>query len=236
MSGHIAPSKSTVYVSNLPFSLTNNDVHQLLESYGKIVKVTILKDKITRRSRGVAFVLFLKTEDAVSCAKAVNNTEVLGRTLKSSIAVDNGRSTEFIRRRDYPDKSQCYECGEEGHLSYCCSNNTLGPRKLPAKKVRIRKRHMKQEKCNTSYFDSDDSDEATRKRKRNIDDVDDVDDVYDDTEEEPETLSAVIALEQRRTEMEYRETDEYDRKETLTIPKKRFKKNNYFSDEEDFSE
>lgn len=50
---------------------------------------------------------------------------------------------------------------------------------------------MKQEKCDTSYFDSD-SDEATRKPKRNIDDVDDV---YDDTEEEPETLSAVIALE-----------------------------------------
>lgn len=36
--------------------------------------------------------------------------------------------------------------------------------------------------------------------------------------------------------MERRKTDEYDRKETLTVPKKRYKKNNYFSDEEDFSE
>lgn len=111
--------------------------------------------------------------------------------MKSSIAVDNGRSTEFIRRRDYPDKSQCYECGQEGHLSYCCSNNTLGSREPPAKRVRIRKKNVKQEKCDTSYFDSD-SDEGTRKLKRNIDDVNDVD---DDTEEEPETLSAVIALE-----------------------------------------
>lgn len=234
MSGRIAPSKSTVYVSNLPFSLTNNDVHQLLESYGKIVKVTILKDKVTRRSRGVAFVLFLKAEDAVSCAKALNNTQIQGRILKSSIAIDNGRSTEFIRRRDYPDKSQCYECGQEGHLSYCCSNNMLGPREPPPKKMRIRKKNVKQEKHKMSYFDSDSDEGATKKPKRNIDDVDDDD---GDAEEEPETLSAVIALEQRRTEMESRKTiDKYDSKETSTIPKKRYKKNNYFSDEEDFSE
>ncbi|XP_011631125.1 zinc finger CCHC-type and RNA-binding motif-containing protein 1-like [Pogonomyrmex barbatus] len=250
MSGHIAPSKSTVYVSNLPFSLTNNDIHQLLEDYGKIVKVTVLKDKVTRRSRGVAFVLFLKTEDAVSCVKALNNTEMFGRTLKSSIAVDNGRSTEFIRRRDYPDKSQCYECGQEGHLSYCCSNNTLGPRKPPAKKIRIRKKNVKQDQCKSRYVDSD-SDEATRNPKNNIDDIndnnndDDDDDDDDDNnnddddddvvEEEPETLSAVIALEQRRTEMEYGETTD-DKKETIIIPRKRYKRNNYFSDEEDFSE
>ncbi|XP_012527928.1 zinc finger CCHC-type and RNA-binding motif-containing protein 1 [Monomorium pharaonis] len=233
MSGGVVPSKSTVYISNLPFNLTNNDIHQLLRHYGKIVKVTILKDKVTRRSRGVAFVLFLKIEDAASCAKDLNNKEIFGRTVKSSIAVDNGRSTEFIRRRDYPDKSQCYECGQQGHLSYCCTNNALGSREPPAKKVRIRKKNVKQEKCNTSYFDSD-SDEATRVPKRHFDDVDDFN---DDTDEELETLSAVIALEQRRNEMECRETtDEYDKKETLTVPKKRYKKNNYFSDEEDFSE
>lgn len=37
--------------------------------------------------------------------------------------------------------------------------------------------------------------------------------------------------------MEHKETtDECDKKENSTIPKKRYKKNNYFSDEEDFSE
>ncbi len=36
---------------------------------------------------------------------------MFGRTIKASIAVDNGRAAEFIRRREYPDKSHCYECG-----------------------------------------------------------------------------------------------------------------------------
>lgn len=67
---------------------------------------------------------------------------MFGRRLKSSIAIDNGRSTEFIRRRNYPDKKRCYECGEEGHLSYACSKNALGDREPPPKKERKRKKNV----------------------------------------------------------------------------------------------
>jgi len=135
----LAPSKSTVYVSNLPFSLTNNDLHKVFGKYGKVVKVTIVKDRVWRRSKGVAFVLFLKREEAVSCAKALNDTQLFGRTIKCSIAKDNGRCTEFIRKKEYTDKSRCYECGEEGHLSYACPKNALGVRDPPPKKKKKRK-------------------------------------------------------------------------------------------------
>ena len=63
------------------------------------------------------------------------NGKVLNkRTLTASIAADNGRASEFIRRKVYKDKSRCYECGEEGHLSYECPRNQLGARERPAPK------------------------------------------------------------------------------------------------------
>ncbi|KMZ69155.1 RNA binding protein [Zostera marina] len=133
-SGGLAPSKSTVYVSNLDFTLTNSDLHTIFSTFGKVARVTVLKDSNLRKSRGVAFVFFVSRDDALSAVHSMNGKLLNGRTLSASIASDNGRASEFIKKRVYKDKSRCYECGEEGHLSYDCPKNQLGPREKPVPK------------------------------------------------------------------------------------------------------
>ncbi|KAI1882320.1 hypothetical protein AGOR_G00249460 [Albula goreensis] len=218
MSGGLAPSKSTVYVSNLPFSLTNSDLHKLFTKYGKVVKVTIVKDKETRKSKGVAFVLFLDKESAHNCARSVNNKQLFGRTVKASIAIDNGRATEFIRRRNYTDKTRCYECGDFGHLSYACPKNMLGEREPPKKKE--------------------------KKKKKKAEVTEDINE--EESEEEGEdpaldSLSQAIAFQQARIDDEERRrkqtADDAAHASTSDDSKKpRIKKSAYFSDEEELSD
>ncbi|KAG8390586.1 hypothetical protein BUALT_Bualt01G0099000 [Buddleja alternifolia] len=133
-SGGLAPSKSTVYMSNIDYNLTNSDLHTIFSTFGKVAKVTVLKDRLTRRSKGVAFILFVNRDDAVKAAKGMDKKVLNGRTIRASIASDNGRAAEFIKKKVYKDKSRCYECGDEGHLSYECPRNFLGPRERPVAK------------------------------------------------------------------------------------------------------
>lgn len=82
---------------------------------------------------------------------------MFGRTLKASLAKDNGRSTEFIKKRKYADKQRCYECGAvDGHLSYKCPVNVLGGREPPPKKVRQPKPNKDDDEKAFSYWADDD--------------------------------------------------------------------------------
>ncbi|KAK7271548.1 hypothetical protein RJT34_27527 [Clitoria ternatea] len=130
----LAPSKSTLYVSNIDYSLTNSDLHTLFSTFGRIARVTVLKDRHTRLSRGVAFIQFVSRHDARSAAEQMHGKVLNGRTLTASIAADNGRAPEFIRKRVYRDTGRCFECGASGHLSYECPRNQLGPRERPKPK------------------------------------------------------------------------------------------------------
>jgi cold-inducible RNA-binding protein len=70
-----------LYVGNLSFETTENDLQDLFEQHGKVAEVALMMDRTTGRSRGFAFVTMNDTTEASAALAALNGKEVGGRTL-----------------------------------------------------------------------------------------------------------------------------------------------------------
>lgn len=74
-----------LYVGNLPFSASEEDVRVLFSQYGEILSVSIISDRDTGRPRGFGFV---EMEGAAEAMDALNGTEFQGRNLRVNEAED----------------------------------------------------------------------------------------------------------------------------------------------------
>jgi cold-inducible RNA-binding protein len=68
-----------LYVGNLPFSATEDEVRNLFSSYGDVVKVDLVTDRETGRPRGFGFVEM--RAGAADAIKALDQASMGGRTL-----------------------------------------------------------------------------------------------------------------------------------------------------------
>jgi RNA recognition motif-containing protein len=80
-----------IYVGNLPFRATEEEVRQLFEHHGAVHSVTLVTDRSTGRPRGFGFVE-MDDEPAVSAIDALNGQDFGGRSL---------RVNEARERRDF---------------------------------------------------------------------------------------------------------------------------------------
>lgn len=70
-----------IFVGNLSFSLTEDSVRGLFETYGTVDRVSIITDRETGRSRGFGFVEMPNDEEADRAVNALNGSEIGGRRL-----------------------------------------------------------------------------------------------------------------------------------------------------------
>jgi len=70
-----------IFVGNLPFSATEDQLRGLFSQHGEVTSVTIVKDKFTDRSRGFAFVEMVSDEAATAAIAGVNQYVLDGRPL-----------------------------------------------------------------------------------------------------------------------------------------------------------
>jgi cold-inducible RNA-binding protein len=70
-----------LYVSNLAYTTTEDELSQLFESYGTVESVRIITDRATGRSRGFAFVEMPNGTEARAAMAGLNGTSLGERTL-----------------------------------------------------------------------------------------------------------------------------------------------------------
>ena len=75
-----------LYVGNLSFETTENDLQDLFEPHGKVTDVKLITDKMTGKSRGFAFVTLGAAAEGAAAMTALNGKELAGRALTISEA------------------------------------------------------------------------------------------------------------------------------------------------------
>ena len=89
-----------VYVGNLPFSATESDLRSLFEAHGAIASVNVITDRETGRARGFAFVEMEEASDAANAIRALDGSEMEGRSLRVNEAQDKRGGGGGGPRRD----------------------------------------------------------------------------------------------------------------------------------------
>ena len=70
-----------IFVGNLDFNTSEDDLRQLFAAYGQVDRVSIMTDRDTGRSRGFGFVEMTNAEEGEKAIAALNNSQVGGRAL-----------------------------------------------------------------------------------------------------------------------------------------------------------
>ena len=70
-----------IYVGNLSFDTTEQDLRQAFEAFGQVTSTNIISDKITGQSKGFGFIEMSAKEQAQAAIAGMNGKEIKGRAV-----------------------------------------------------------------------------------------------------------------------------------------------------------
>jgi len=74
------PSK--LYVGNLAYSVSSDDLRELFSQVGQVQSATVISDKFSGQSKGFGFVEMASADEASKAIQQFNETELKGRNIK----------------------------------------------------------------------------------------------------------------------------------------------------------
>lgn len=70
-----------LFVGGLPFSTTDDELQAMFAAHGTVASARVITDRETNRSKGFGFVEFENDDEGKAAEKALNGTELGGRTI-----------------------------------------------------------------------------------------------------------------------------------------------------------
>jgi RNA recognition motif-containing protein len=77
-----------IYVGNLPFSATEDELRGVFERHGSVDSVAVITDRETGRPRGFAFIEMSEASAADDAIRALDGTDMGGRSVRVNEAQD----------------------------------------------------------------------------------------------------------------------------------------------------
>lgn len=90
-----------IYVGNLSFQMTEEDLKAAFEKFGKVSKASIVKDKFSGNSKGFGFVEMPNMSEAELAIKKLDGVSIKGRNLKVNEALPRDNSGPPRQGRRY---------------------------------------------------------------------------------------------------------------------------------------
>jgi len=88
-----------IYVANISYTATEQDIRDLFSEYGEVVSVKIITDKFTGQSKGFGFVEMESESDAQKTISELNGKPFMGKTLTLAEARPQQPRTGFQDRK-----------------------------------------------------------------------------------------------------------------------------------------
>ena len=86
-----------MYVSNLSFHTTEEDLRKLFEQFGAVSSAKVIIDRETGKSRGFGFVEMGQDGEAKEAINSLNNKEIEGRAMSVTVAREKAPRSENKR-------------------------------------------------------------------------------------------------------------------------------------------
>ena len=88
-----------IYVGNLSYSVTEDDIRSLFVEFGEIASVKVISDKFSGQSKGFCFVDMPSNSEADQAIKALNGKSIGGHNIKVNPADSGQRRSKRSSRR-----------------------------------------------------------------------------------------------------------------------------------------